>query len=451
MSSDAKDTRIEIPAIPYEEIYNEIAQLIAIISNDGTVLDANDAIVHLSGVTKTELVGKPYWELGCWLHSEEMQNRILFAMEESAITQKNVRFEAKYKDYQNKINDVDLHIKAIMNKDETVHYYLASGYNVTELVLARKSLSERERQMHALFEYSKEGYFFNTLPEGMHLQGGISNELINDSISLQRIVRMNRAFKDIIGYELEETLSSDKVYRLLKIPGKTFRQYTSDLLTLGEINFEYEFIDNKGNTRILEVLMVAIVSENIFYGNFGVVRDLTTQRQYESELEFYANRDLLTGLNNRRTFFNKARNFFTENNRSGFVSMLDIDHFKKVNDTYGHDMGDIVLKQFAQVIQDHFKENVIPCRYGGEEFAVLFQGMRIEETYSICESFRLAIGNIIFETQDQICFKITVSIGLAEILKQDDAVDKTISRADKALYESKNNGRNQTTIFEWSK
>lgn len=440
-------TRYEIP---YKEVYNEIPQLLAVISMEGIVLDANDAVVKLSGVPKTSLIGQPYWELNCWVHSSEMQNRIMFSMEESAVTGKSVRFEAQYKDYLEQLNDVDLSIKAVYGEDESVKYYVASGYNVTELVAARKSLSERERQMHALFEHAAEGYFFNVLPEHLDYKGEPykKDAVINDSIRYQKIVRINRALKEMLGYDNEAMELSDKVYQLLHIPGRQYRQCMDALLAHGEYRFEHELTTHTGEVRILDIYMVMIKSDNQFYGNFGVVRDLTKQRQYEMELEYFANKDLLTGLNNRRTFFNFARGHFSEVSAQGVVCMFDIDHFKSVNDTYGHDMGDTVLKQIAQLTLTHFSSGAVPCRYGGEEFAVIFIGMTIEEALAKCEGFRNALQQEQFITETGKQFSITVSLGLAVVLAHESSIDQTITRADKALYTSKSSGRNRSTVYQ---
>lgn len=435
--------------IPYKEVYNEIPQLLAVISMEGIVLDANDAVVKLSGVPKSSLIGQPYWELNCWVHSSDMQNRIMFSMEESAVSGKSVRFEAQYKDYQEQLNDVDLSIKAVYGEDEVVKYYVASGYNVTELVAARKSLSERERQMHALFEYSAEGYFFNVLPEHLDYTGEASKKdaVINDSIRYQKIVRSNGALKEMLGCGQADEMPSDKVYELLHIPGRQYRQCMEALLTQGEYRFEHNFVCASGEKRILDIYMVMIKSDHLVYGNFGVVRDLTKQRQYEMELEYFANKDLLTGLNNRRTFFNFARGNFETLSQQGVVCMFDIDHFKVVNDTYGHDTGDVVLKEVAKLTMTHFEEKAMICRYGGEEFAVIFIGATIEEALARCEGFRMALQQIVFKTDQGKPFSITVSLGLAGISKADAAIDQTITRADKALYESKSGGRNRTTVY----
>lgn len=430
----------------YIDIFNEIYLLIAVISTEGIVLDANVTLVQQSGTDKNEIIGQAYWELGCWIHSDEMQNKILFSIEESALTESTVRFEAQYKDFQGNINDIDLHIKPMLDQNNEVISFLASGYNVTELVATRKSLSERERQMNALFEFSNEGFFFNALPNGLDFTELETHTILNDLIKYQKITRMNPSIKRILGFEDHSDAVPSRLYELLKIPGKHYRNYVSQLIETGVCQFEHALIDAAGVPKIIEVFMAIIQSNLTTFGSFGVVRDLTQQRQYEAELKFYAFKDVLTGINNRRTFFSLALEYFNLEQHAGTVCMMDIDHFKRVNDTYGHDTGDVVLKEFAQKIATSFDEKGIVCRYGGEEFAILIQGLSVEDALILVETFRKNIETIQFLAPDQTPFYISVSIGLARINETDLSIEQGITKADKALYASKTNGRNQTTI-----
>lgn len=178
----------------YKNIFNESPIINAIITHYGMIIDLNKAFIKLSGMSKIDLVNQPYWELSCWVHSDEMQNRILFAIEEAAITKSVVRFEAKFKDASGKINDLDMHFRAIFDKNGDIHFFVASGFNVTALVKARRALSNHERQLSALFNHAKDGYVFNILPEGLQLP--VQDRLlpvINDSIRYLKIAEINHS------------------------------------------------------------------------------------------------------------------------------------------------------------------------------------------------------------------------------------------------------------------
>lgn len=302
--------------------------------------------------------------------------------------------------------------------------------------------------MSALFEFAEEGYFFNVLPDGI---GSIeeqspSGKRIDDFIKHQKVTRVNRAFKKILGFSLGTGLESNRLYELLEIPGRTYRSYIQRLLTTGEVKFEHELINKEFEMKILEILMVLIEVEGYQFGCFGIIKDLTQQRLYEAELEYYANKDPLTGLNNRRTFFKISAGHFSDHGHEGALCMLDIDHFKKVNDTYGHDMGDEVLREFSKLLEATFSQNATVCRYGGEEFAVLMHQGPVDRILETMEAFRLAVEAMTFHYKD-VTFKITTSLGIAEIQRGDRSVEATITRADQALYYSKQHGRNCATIW----
>ncbi len=184
-------------------------------------------------------------------------------------------------------------------------------------------------------------------------------------------------------------------------------------------------------------------------GNFGIVRDITNQREYERRLEFLANKDSLTGIDNRRTFFRKASNLMETTlmgKRLMYVMMFDLDYFKSVNDTYGHDVGDEVLKRICSTCQDKLPENTLFARYGGEEFTIVVEGFEEEKALDIAENVRTCIENEQFKSND-VVFNVTVSIGVTQVKQEEFKIDEGLSRADEALYEAKRKGRNRV-IFK---
>ena len=155
-------------------------------------------------------------------------------------------------------------------------------------------------------------------------------------------------------------------------------------------------------------------------------------------------RDQMTGLYNHNSFdiqLEKQVNDFT-GETSLYLAMLDIDDFKKINDTYGHDCGDDVLIRFAKTLKIYCGENDTAYRYGGEEFAIVFKGKSLDEARSILEKILVDFSNYKFEFTDK---SITFSAGIAEYTKeltQDDFFEK----ADKTLYKAKREGKNRIFI-----
>ena len=165
--------------------------------------------------------------------------------------------------------------------------------------------------------------------------------------------------------------------------------------------------------------------------------------------------DALTGINNRRFFDQRLEEEIARNKRlKSKLSCLfiDIDRFKIVNDTFGHDVGDIVLKKVAELIRAELRSIDVVCRYGGEEFAVLLSQSGQEKAIDVAERIRSIIADTSF-SEHSIDSSITVSVGVATIdfTESVDSPNNVIARelllfADRALYQAKQNGRNPSYL-----
>lgn len=163
------------------------------------------------------------------------------------------------------------------------------------------------------------------------------------------------------------------------------------------------------------------------------------------QLEMLASTDSLTGAYNRRHFMVTGTNELLRSNRYKHpftVLMLDIDHFKIVNDTHGHNIGDEALKETVRVIGDTLRAEDTLGRLGGEEFAVLLPETDSDRAVLLAERIRDAISKIVIETPtDPLSF--TMSIGLTEVREGDASIDDVLKRADEALYQAKEQGRDR--------
>jgi diguanylate cyclase (GGDEF)-like protein len=157
--------------------------------------------------------------------------------------------------------------------------------------------------------------------------------------------------------------------------------------------------------------------------------------------EILAGKDQLTGLWNRRAFDQRLHEAIAHHGRhDGIFSLLliDLDHFKAVNDRHGHVAGDEVLKRFADVLHERLRQNDVDARWGGEEFAVLADGANLDNAFLVAEHIRRAVESTVFTGPG----RLTVSIGVAEYQATETA-DDLLSRVDDALYEAKRAGRNR--------
>lgn len=186
-------------------------------------------------------------------------------------------------------------------------------------------------------------------------------------------------------------------------------------------------------------------------GFYSMVSGLQKQRQkieeVNKELKRQSLTDPLTGLYNRRyfdTILPKLYNLFIREGRPLYIMMLDIDHFKKINDTYGHDCGDAVLIRFSHTLQEYTRKSDFRFRVGGEEFVLLFTVENREKAFTMADKFRMRVAD---ETSYYrgVAVKYTVSIGMVEAI---DGVSpkELLKMADKALYSAKESGRNKVCI-----
>lgn len=179
------------------------------------------------------------------------------------------------------------------------------------------------------------------------------------------------------------------------------------------------------------------------------IRTAIRLKEKNIELEVLAKTDHLTGLNNRKSFYEYAKKAILQSNRSSdypvVIAMFDIDYFKNVNDTYGHDAGDYVLKSFAGLLSVNFREYDLVSRVGGEEFAVCLPNTTIEEAMLACNRLReqVALFDFPISTDQAKLINITTSAGVASNQGELVTLEELMKVADEGLYKAKDEGRNK--------
>ncbi|MBF9002432.1 GGDEF domain-containing protein [Vibrio nitrifigilis] len=193
-------------------------------------------------------------------------------------------------------------------------------------------------------------------------------------------------------------------------------------------------------------LIIMITISSLFYEKVDKKR-----RQVEKELQQVSSTDPLTGLRNRRDFFSLAKLEKAKHYRMKYdmsVIMIDIDFFKKINDTFGHLGGDRVIQLVANTLTSTVRSSDILCRYGGEEFIALLPGTSLEGAAQLSEKLRTQIEQIdVSSTLHSDNYKLTISAGYSLVSTEDEDITEAIDKADKALYQAKQSGRNKTLPF----
>jgi len=176
--------------------------------------------------------------------------------------------------------------------------------------------------------------------------------------------------------------------------------------------------------------------------------DVTTSVQNRKRLRHLATHDELTGVMSRELFMKYLKKELNRTKRYGStfcLMILDLDHFKRINDRYGHLAGDQVLERVGSTLKNNLREADLAGRYGGEEFVILLPETQLTDARAISERLRRLIGKGQYE-HDGSTFKVTCSIGLSSVNEQDRSPDDVIDRADKALYRAKEEGRDRVVV-----
>jgi diguanylate cyclase (GGDEF)-like protein len=204
-----------------------------------------------------------------------------------------------------------------------------------------------------------------------------------------------------------------------------------------------KFLSKKGEERTFMLEIKRIDDSNTF---FILFRDITDDLKIKAKLEARANFDSLTGIFNRSRFeFFLNRELKTSNRYGGVFSliMFDIDRFKEINDAYGHDVGDIILKELTSLVSTHVRDIDIFARWGGEEFMIISK-IDIDEAIRLSQKLRHMIESYNFTTVE----KLTCSFGVTQY-KENDTKMSIVKRCDDALYRAKESGRNRVVTLDF--
>jgi len=193
---------------------------------------------------------------------------------------------------------------------------------------------------------------------------------------------------------------------------------------------------------VLVIILVALSLEAMF-----IFRPLVSRvSRYAAQLYEMATRDGLTGLSNRRDFMDRASHDLLLARQSGkplSAIVLDLDHFKKINDHYGHAVGDAVLRRFAEISTTALRPRNAMSRIGGEEFALVLPDTALPDAMAVAERLR----NVVANDRSASLPVFTLSVGVSALEAGDKSIDDVLSRADRALYKAKKDGRNRVATL----
>lgn len=263
------------------------------------------------------------------------------------------------------------------------------------------------------------------------------------------IVRCNVQSSAVTGYAHHEQIGMN----ILSLFDEAGRHIVSEgmkkVFTTGYAEIEADLITRDGR-RIPHLFSGKCISIDTETYLSGLGLDLSRQKELERRLEKQARYDSLTGLANRGHFLERCERqiALARHDRTPLsLLVMDVDHFKSVNDTYGHQVGDSVLRRVGAVLAEAVRDADIAARVGGEEFAILLDNTDCAGAEAVAQRICQVMRDHRIPTKGGHSFMVTMSIGVAELADGDPDIDAVIARADKGLYQAKHGGRDQVVAI----
>jgi len=274
-------------------------------------------------------------------------------------------------------------------------------------------------------------------------------ENMNESILItqkDKLIYFNKRFLEMLGYTLEELYNQE--YQMIYPPqGLELLEIRKQRRDKGvSVPSRYETAMKRKDGSLIDVeANVTIINFQGALATLAVINDITERKYQEDQIRYLATHDGLTGLNNHREFYRRFKEEVERCRRyhhTFSLLMIDLDHFKNINDNYGHPVGDEVLRTISQLLKDDIRNVDIIARYGGEEIAVIMPQVGKQTAVFVAERLRKKVEDVRISAPGGVKIQITISIGIAVFPDDADDGDILIHTADQCLYAAKRLGRN---------
>jgi len=412
---------LDLVPVARGNIFENLDEGLIVLNTESQVVDINPAALNLFKLANRRVIGEPIDKLSPLLAQFVHQGR---------------RYAELVQD-KDTATWLDLHGNPLYDQRGNLIGRLIIVYDISVRKRAEEALRESEQRYRLLADHSNDviwtmgldGKFSYVSPSVFQLRGYTPEEVLQQSLD-QVVCPASLA-------SIEERLSY-----AISTEFNTVQQQQPTF-------FEIEQPRKDGSTVWTEVTARLMYDEA---GKplelVGVSRNITERKRLKDVLQQQAATDELTGVPNRRHFIFLAQNEIKRArrfNRPLTFALIDIDHFKQINDTYGHASGDLVLVAFAKIWQRSMREIDVFARFGGDEFIMLMPETNCEQGYKAVERIRLIMTAQPFNLGG-IPVSISISSGIASLARDEVSLDMVIQRADQALYQAKAAGRNRVAV-----
>ena len=351
----------------------------------------------------------------------------------------NEKFEQNIsnKELKANLNKVKIDVSGTIISNNNIFYELQSS-NI--------NINKEEYKLISFFDISKRKNLENKLLTRQKMFESLTEELPEPILVCnERIIYTNPAFEKLIGLS-SRYLQGKSVFDLLDKSNREILQDSlNSLIASHKKHIEFDVQIPKKNGQLIWVnVSIKAVYDSEEPRFIYLLKDVTKRKEEKEKLRRLANLDQLTNIYNRRKFQELFELEYKRNKRykrSLSCIFFDIDHFKSINDNFGHDIGDSVLKELSSLVLNSIRETDFFARWGGEEFVILLPETSKDVAFHIAENLRKKIKKEVFTKVKD----VTVSLGVAELKTED--MKTFLKRADQALYKAKNNGRDCTVVL----